>query len=438
MGKIQFSLLMGKHIIIIGGGLAGLSAGVLLADKGYKITLLEASPKLGGRAYSFFDQNSNLTIDNGQHLLMGCYRYTLKFISVLGTQDKLDVIKGLTIPFVDSDGKVYTLQTGYTGYPFNLTTALLKFEYLSLSERTSLIKLIARLKVTDTSKLNNLSVYDWLLKNGQSEKTIRSVWEILTVGTLNTSMEKASAESFAKVLKEIFLTGKNSFNMIIPRTGLSDLFCNEAAKKIENSGTINLSEKVEKIVFNGNSATELLTNSGSYKNFDYIISAVPGHALQNLMPGVIEKQYISPEYSPILSAHVKLDTTRFKQPYYSFINSPVQWVFKHADHISIVISNAENLITEKKEDVKNLIFDELEKHFPFFKRSVAEYVMIVKEKRATFVPSPGYEKIRKKFNPSYNNLFFAGDWANTGLPSTIESAVKSGFSAAGKIISAND
>jgi len=425
-----------KNILVIGGGLAGLSAATYLTSKNHKVTLFEASPKLGGRTYSKMYSPGNFIHDNGQHIMMSCYRETFRYLKLIGAESLVETIPGIFIPFIDKNAESFYLQSESNVYPFNLISAIFGYKKLSFFERIGVVRLFAGLLFGSNSNIADITVGEWLKKKKQSKNSIEALWEILAVGTLNTSPEKASAKIFAKVLKEVFLRGTSGYKMVIPKVGLSQLFCERAVKMIAASGTIKTSLKVQEVIFESERAINVVTNKGSFKNFDYIISAVPFFGINRIIPDFFENKNFSPEFSPILSAFIKTDTRKFAHKYYALINSPVHWIFVHEKFISIVISNAADLISEDKNVISNLIIDELCVRFSFFMKSDVKDIVLIKEKRATFVPSPGFECARESFSLPYENFFLAGDWTNTGLPSTIESAVKSGFDAAEKVISA--
>ena len=196
-----------KKCIVIGGGFAGLTAAAYLSNSGFQVELLEASPKLGGRAYSFKDNETGSIIDNGQHIMMGCYHDTLKFIRMIGAEKNFLFQKGLEVNFLNSDSELIKLKSFPFPYPFNLLFGLLNFKALSYSDRIRFLRFFLKLPFISLEKLNELTVYDWLIKENQNEKIRKAFWEILSVGALNTNIKKASALTFAIILKEIFLKG---------------------------------------------------------------------------------------------------------------------------------------------------------------------------------------------------------------------------------------
>jgi hydroxysqualene dehydroxylase len=420
-----------KKCIVIGGGLAGLSTAVFLADKGINIELLEASPKLGGRTYSLKDQTTSDIIDNGQHILMGCYKETLDFIKTIKAEENFSFQKQLKVNFVKENFIQFPLKSGNSFYPINLLSALLNYKAVSLNDRLNLLKFFAKLHFYSNAFLSKLTVYQWLLLEKQSEDIIKSFWEILAVGALNTNIKKASAKIFADILKKIFFRGNKASTIIIPKSGLTESFCNNSKIIIEEKGgTVSLLEPVLDFELSGEKIKSIKTNKREISGFDFVVSAVPYFILKNIIK---ERKRILDnidfQYSTIVTIHIWLVKNNLQDDFYGLINSQVHWVFNHSSHLTLVISDADNLINTPKEVLFDLAAGQLEKYLRIGKEEITSY-KVIKEKRATFIPSADILGKRPDSGTILKNFFLAGDWINTGLPSTIESAVKSGKMAA--------
>ncbi len=422
-----------RKCVVIGGGFAGLSAAVYLSRAGVKVHLLEASPKLGGRSYSFREKTTGDTVDNGQHLLRGCYNYTLDFLKLLGTDNLLPFPNNLHVPFVDKNGKVYHLSTSSGFYPFNLLSAILKFNAVPLSDRFNAALFLGKALLYSDRELEKLTVLELLKKENQSERMIKSLWEIIAVGALNADMKEASAKLFVDILKQIFLTGNRSYKMLVPSAGLSKLYCEAATKIIEqNGGKVTCSAKIEKIKCTGNKIASVASNEMEHNDFDFVISAIPPYALDKILEPEFSNELNLEKFktSPILSAHLWLKENSFSEKFYGLIESDVHWVFNHGSYISVTISGADKFNDLPHDKIKCIIFSELKKYFHFFNEDSVSYIKRIKEKRATIVPSPEIIRKRPGSRTRYNNFFLAGDWTDTKLPATIEGAVKSGKIAA--------
>ncbi len=422
-----------KKCIVIGGGFAGLSSAAYLAAAGIKTELIESSPKLGGRAYSFKDENINAIADNGQHIMMGCYFETLKYLELISALDNLVIQKKLKVNFLKENFDLFPLEAGSFPYPLNLISALANYKAISTGDRLKILSLLLKLPFVSINKLAGLTVLEWLDREGQNEATRKAFWEVLAVGALNTNIRKASAGVFADILRQIFLRGNKAATIILPKYGLSETYCQSSLKFIEKmNGRVITGERVLSLENEGNFIKRIITNIRTIDDFDYIVSAVPWYTASKIIPGINPADY-SLDHSSILSVHLRLSENFLNDTFYGFIDSPVHWVFSHGTYITVVISDANEIIEKEKSELFDLVSGELEKYLPIKKGQIESYT-VIKEKRATFIPSKESSKKRPAAKTKFNNLFLAGDWTDTGLPSTIESAVKSGRTAAELII----
>jgi squalene-associated FAD-dependent desaturase len=431
-----------KHVIVIGGGLAGQTTAVYLSEKGIKVSLLEASPKLGGRTYSLYNETQNDIYDNGQHLMMGCYKETLSFLKKISSYNLVDIQKQMEVTFVEEGRIESKLFAPRILYPLNLLMAILKYKSLSLRDRLRIVNFILDLSCCADEDLNNLTVIEWLLQKNQNDETINKLWKILIVGTMNTTAEKASAQIFAEVLREVFLGGKNASKIVIPKVGLSELFSLPAEKFINSrGGQIFISEKVESVILDKQIIRKIKTNKNDYDNFDAIVFAIPPHSFDKI--SFLDSQGLKTfhrfqlalsefKYSSILNIHLWLKENPFKEKFYGFIESEIHWLFNHGKHISLTTSSADALCDMENDKILEDFYSELKIYFPIFKRELVTDWKIIKEKRATFTPNCASNALRKSIESPFTNMFFAGDWTYTNLPATIEGAVLSGKLAAQK------
>lgn len=441
-----------KKVLVIGGGLAGLTAAAYLAKNKFDVTLIEASPKLGGRVYSFFDEKTQTEIDNGQHILMGCYSDTLSLLKMINAYQYFHIAtdennhKRLVINYLDRNLKEFRLQSSDLPHPFNLLSALIKFKEFSIYDKLSMIKFFIKIKIIESDKLLNLNIKQWLKNENQSDSIIKTFWEIISIGALNTSIEKASAKMFCDILKEIFWKDKTSSFIILPSLPLSKSFIEPIYNfLIRNNCKIHTSEKCVSFEISDNKIDKVITSIANssreniYEDFDFIISAIPFYALEKLL----SKNYMSIHsefnYSSILNVHLWLSKNATKKfsfidkEFYAFNNSELHWLFNKQTHWNIVISNADKFMEMSKEKIFKFVLDELRNFISIREDDISDY-KIIKEKRATFIPDEKTLRNRPATETKIENLFLAGDWIDTKLPATIESAVKSGRIAAEKII----
>jgi squalene-associated FAD-dependent desaturase len=423
-----------KKCLIIGGGLAGLTAASLLSSKNLSVTVIESSPKLGGRTYSFKDTDTDSVIDNGQHIMMGCYVDTLSFLKLIGAENNFAYQKNLFIRFIDKNKNQFQLNAEKVFYPLNLLAAILNYNVLNFSDKISFILFLLKLPLLNKNSIREITVKHWLENENQNPNIVKSFWEILCVGALNTNLEKASAFVFYDVLIQIFFKNNFATTIILPKYGLSESIINPALLFIEkNGGTIVPSESVKEIVVKNQKVVSIKSDKDIYDNFDYVISAIPLYALEKIIP--INKLDIDLEleYSTILNIHIWLNENKLQEKFYGLLDSPLHWIFVKENHINIVISDADYLVDKSKEEIIKLVIYELTQYTNVKEENILQY-KIIKEKRATFVPGVSTIDKRPNSKTSIKNLFLAGDWTNTGLPSTIESAVKSGRIAAELIL----
>lgn len=420
--------------LIIGGGISGLTAASYLSSKQVKVTLLESSPKLGGRTYSFFDEYTQTTLDNGQHILMGCYNETLALLNLVQARDNFFYQKNLRIEFLKEGSANVYLDANKHLYPLNLLSSLVKFRAFNRQDKFQLLKFLAVLPFASTKKLEKQTVAEWLNDSGQSKNLINNYWEIICIGALNSSLSNSSALMFYEVITRIFFRGNFASTIILPKYGLSESLIDPVRKFIvQNGGEIFVSSKVEELILRRNKIYSVVTRERTLSDFDFVISAIPVYALEK----IIDLNYLSIrnqfEHSTILNIHLWIDKLDLKEKFYGFLDSPLHWIFVKDNHFNVVISDANYLTNWEQDELLKMVINELNRFFPIDKNDVKTF-KVIKEKRATFIPDNKTEKLRPKSETTIKNLFLAGDWIDTGLPATIEGAVKSGRIAAERIL----
>lgn len=425
---------MQKKVIVIGGGFAGLTAAAYLVKNKFHVTLIESSPKLGGRAYSFLEKQTDTIIDNGQHILMGCYFETLKFLNLIGAVSNFNSQNKLQVNFVKENFEVFPLNAFPIFYPLNLLLGVLNYKALNFSERLSLLRVFIKLPFLASKNFFETSIKQWLKNENQSQNVQNAFWKILAVGALNTSTEKASTGIFIDILKQIFLKGNKAAAIVLPKYGLSESYCKNAEQFIyENGGEIRLSETVLRISVGNNMTTRIETASKIYTEFDFVVSAIPASALSKISDRDIKITFPEFQYSSILNIHLWLKENSFPGGFYGLINSTLHWVFNKDTHLNLVISDADLLITKSDEEILKIVKIEMNKYFNLNPDQFSHH-KIIREKRATFIPSSDVLMERPSQKTNIKNLILAGDWVDTKLPSTIESAAKSGRIAADIIL----
>ncbi|MGA2409424.1 MAG: hydroxysqualene dehydroxylase HpnE [Candidatus Binataceae bacterium] len=443
-----------RDVVVVGGGFAGLSAGVTLAQKGFRVALLESKPALGGRAYSFIDTDTGDFVDNGQHVLMGCYRETLAFLERIGTRDQLIVHPNLAIAMLDGSGKLAMLRTARLPGPLHMAGAILRYRHLSLGERFRLMaagRRLMRLWKHDRDRLRHMTVAEVMDELAQSDRVRQCFWYPLAIATLNEDPHLASAGLLAAVLERAFFARRSDSAFVYSKVGLSDLYCEASAAIIEQAGGVAACRSiVEAIDFDDEQAVSVNLRDGAKLHAANFVIAVPPDRLLRMLPeGALADPYFAPlatlRSSPIICIHLWLDREVTESAFAGFIGRQTQWLFNKrrifASHgatrpgyLTFVISGARDLADRPNDELLEIVLNDLHAMIPASRDATIVKAIVLKEKHATIAPDPASDLIRPPVTTPVPNLFLAGDWIQTGLPATIESAVMAGQAAANAII----
>jgi zeta-carotene desaturase len=437
---------MGVDVIVIGGGLSGLSAAVDLASRGFSVCVLERHQHLGGRAYSFADEKTGEEIDNGQHLMMGCYHETRWLLRTIGSEDLATLQPNLHIDFRHPELGAASLHCPSLPGPFHLLVGLLRLKTLSLPERLKLLRIGFEIRKRPESiepLIASLTVHQWLDSLGQSEKSKKYLWDIIAVGSLNGDPKEVSATLFYRVLRAAFLGGRKHSSLLIPRVGLSRLFDEPAQRYLQSKkGSVVRSCAVEALVHEGSRLNAVRCSDGVTREAGAFVSAVPWYAASNLLPAneAATRAADHMTASAILSINLWFDCPVMDEEFVALLDSRVQWVFNRSKMrgasmssgqcLALTVSGADRLIDKEARELVALAVEDLRRVFPRVSTARVVHSIVLKEKRATFSQRPDVEPLRPSCTTSLENLFLAGDWTNTGLPATIEGAVASGRKAA--------
>jgi len=431
-----------KKVVVLGAGYAGLAAAAELVLRGHDVTLVEGRALLGGRAHSFVDAKSGLVLDNGQHILMGCYHETLGLLRQLGVMDRLYSPPRLEVPFVSEKGRSVLAATAPD--PLHLLSALLGYGELSTADKFAAIKLALRLRLGQRPQANE-TVEVWMRRWGQTPNIIRALWEPLCIAALNEPVVTGSAQLFATVIRRSFLAGAADSTILLSRVGLSELFAPEVRKLLEMCrGTLRLQTPVTRLSFAGTKLLEIQFSNGSSLQPEAVVSALPWNVLRGLLPAEskLARACGQIQDAPIVSLHLWLDRPILREPFVGLLDSPVHWVFSR-DHIhganpagqeghiiTAVVSGARDLVDKTGAELEELTLSELHRFLPEAVGVKVLHRMVYKARSATFAATPEAEPLRPEATTEWSNFWLAGDWTNTGLPATIEGAIVSGNCAA--------
>lgn len=440
---------MQADAIVIGGGLSGLTAAVDLCARGHRVCVLEQRGRFGGRAYSYLDKESGDIVDNGQHLLMGCFRQTKRFLKMIGTLDRLTVQKNLEVTFHHPEKGLVRFLCPKIPAPFHVIVGLLSLRTLSLRDRFRLLSVLRRVTFGGQrlGEADSMTVDEWLTSCHQSEECKKYFWNVIATATLNENPKRAAASLFLKVLREAFLSGRDDSVLMIPSTGLSDVYVHDARRYIENhGGEVAQNARVTRVKLTKDEVTGVGLNSRRQLSARAVISSVPLFDLSGILPSAYgtssnnQSSLDSVSSSAIVTINLWLDRVVMDEDFVSLLDSPVQWVFnknkifsngrEDRSYLACVISGASEMLSWEKEKLVRLALDEVGRAYPETRTAKLLHSVVVKEKRATLASSPTSQRYRLPTKTQWKNFFLAGDWTDTGLPSTIESAVTSGFTAA--------
>ncbi|WP_369231452.1 hydroxysqualene dehydroxylase HpnE [Streptomyces sp. R21] len=437
--------------VVVGGGLAGITAALALADAGVRVTLLEGRPRLGGLAFSF--QRGDLTVDNGQHVYLRCctaYRWFLDRIDgapLAPLQDRLDV------PVLDAEGRPGRRlgRIGRTALPvpLHLAKSLATYPHLSLAARAKVGRAALALKGLDLADpaLDAQNFGTWLAEHGQSERAIEALWDLVGVATLNAVAGDSSLALAAMVFKTGLLSDPGAADIGWARVPLGELHDTLARKALDSAGVrTEVRTRVTSISPNGNGRWSVQV-PGERIDADAVVLAVPQRETHDLLPeGALDapERLLEIGTAPILNIHVVYDRKVLARPFFAALGSPVQWVFdrteasglRQGQYLALSQSAAQDEIDEPVAVLRERYLPELERLLPGARGAEVKDFFVTRERTATFAPTPGVGRLRPGARTKAPGLYLAGAWTATGWPATMESAVRSGVGAAGAALSA--
>lgn len=428
-------------VIIIGGGWAGLAAALELDAHGIPVTLFESAPQLGGRARNA--PFGTYTVDNGQHLLIGAYRETLRLLAMTGTDESEVMLRTRLRLQVLEGNEALLMQPPPLPAPLHLAWAQLMAGGLGLGERLRALGMSLRLMLNGFTLKQDISVAELLQKHGQDEKITRRFWEPLCIATLNTPMSRASARVFLRVLRDSFTRSRHDADLLIPTVPLGELFPQRAASHIEtHKGSIHLRHRCEALQLKGKSLDSIKISGKTINCRDAIIATNP-RATVRLLDGhteldSIKSQIIQLGSQPIVTVYLQYpESHRLDSPMVGLSGTLSQWVFDrcYCDQpglFSVVISAEGEHGCWDNQRLAAKVSEELAQQFPHWPQPLDNRV--IREKQATFDCSVGVEEQRPGNATPVEGLWLAGDYTDTGYPATLEGAVRSGVKCARKII----
>jgi squalene-associated FAD-dependent desaturase len=442
-------------VVVIGGGLAGITAAIQLRDAGLDVTLLESRPRLGGAATSY--PRAGMMIDNGQHVFLRCCTSYQGLLSRLGVTDMVAIQDRFDVTVLGRDGPA-RLRRSALPSPLHLARALLGYRLLPLAERARVGRAALAFRLADpTSRLLDTEpLGDWLAAHGQGERARRRLWDLFIISALNIDGDQASTALAAKVIKTALLGRSDAADMGIAAVPLGRLHAEATAGLLGRLGAeIRLGARATAVepqadgsflvsVGRGETGTPEDGHAGTAVQSvpaDGVVLAVPADQAARLAgtAGVAgTAAWAGLGHSPIVNVHVRYDRTVMNLPFVAAVDSPVQWVFdktrqagvQDGQYLAVSVSAADDLVEAPTAAIRELFEPELERLFPAAAGASIRDFFVTRERRATFRQGPGCGALRPGAGTSVPGLVLAGAWTATGWPDTMEGAVRSGHSAA--------
>jgi squalene-associated FAD-dependent desaturase len=435
--------------IVIGAGFAGLSAAVRMAKNGARVLVLEARARLGGRATAFPDRDTGEIVDNGQHVLLGCYSATFDFLRELDVLDHVRVQPELAVTMIDRAGHRSRLVCPPLPAPFHLLAGVMDFDALGWRDKLAAMRMatplgIARRQLAGGREIAaspGETVDAWLVRNGQTDRLREMLWHPLALAALNQPPEVAAAPPFARVLAEMFGSDPRAAAIALPTRPLDRMYAEPARRYLESRGGTVTTGVTARITADDSGVTAV-DGAGQRWTSGVVISAVPWYAVSDVFeraPSALSKtlsRASAMASSPIVTVNVWFDRPIIDQPFIGLPGRAMQWVFDKraafgdgASHLSLVSSGASPLVDRPNDALIGAAHQQLLEALPEVRPAKLLRASVIREPRATFSLAPG-QPARPEARTPVRGLFLAGDWIDTGLPGTIESAVRSGHTAA--------
>jgi squalene-associated FAD-dependent desaturase len=409
---------MPRTIHVIGAGLAGLSAAVRLAARGEQVTVHEAAPHAGGRCRSYHDATLDMTIDNGNHLLLSGNRAALAFLATIGATDRLAGPSSAVFDFVDlADGARWTLRPNDGRVPWwvfdthRRVPGTQPFDYLPAAK---LLWAGADARIDRMLPCEG-PVYERLLRP-------------VLLAALNTDPPEASAALAGAVIRETLAVGGAACRPLIARDGLGAAFVAPALQFLAARGAVVRFGHRLRATSIGDGRAHTLDfgeDTIALGADDAVVLAVPPQVATALLPGLSAPD----SFRAIVNAHFRLTPPAGFPPMVGVVNGTVEWIFAFSDRLSVTISGADRLLDTPREDLAALIWQDVATVAHLTEAAMPPW-QIVRERRATFAATPEQDARRPGARTAWRNLVLAGDWTATGLPATIEGAIRSGNTAA--------
>ena len=445
-------------MIVIGGGLAGLAAGVALADSGWRVRLFEQRPFLGGRATSYVLPDGE-HVDNCQHVTLGCCTNLEDFYNRVGSANKIKFFDRLL--FLDPQGRRGKISAGVLPAPLHFTGSFASFAPLTLLDKFSIARAMLDIlqhqgDTPDLHQAGGISMLEWLRRRRQTHGAIDRFWRVVLVSALDEELDRTDARFGVDVFWKAFLSSSTGYRMGVPAVPLSNLYDGCKLEIERRGGEVNLRSTVRGLKMESGRLAGVRFDENREESADAYIFAVPHTALAELLPESVKQtdpalaNLDKLKVSPITGVHFWFDRIVMDEPFVTLLDTTTQWIFNKTalyagsasepgearkstntnQYLQLVISASYGLLQKSRQDIVDLCLAEVHHAFPRAREAQLLKATVIKEAAATFSPEPGVDRWRPHQQTAIPGLFLAGDWTQTGWPATMEGAVRSGYLAA--------
>ena len=435
-------------VAIAGGGLAGLAAACALSDAGFRVTVFEKRPFLGGRASSYEHPGTGEVVDNCQHVLFRICTNLVKFYEHIGVADHIRWFDQMN--FIEPGGRVSVMKSSPLPAPLHTAPSFLHFPFLSAADKLAISRALVPLTLT-VQRDNGQSFQQWLDAHGQTKNAVARFWHPILISALSEELDRISVSAAAQVVRESMKTPA-ARHMGVPTLPLTDLY-NAAGEYVRShGGTLHFRCPVEGFsVDDPQVRVRMRGKEGAEEPFDYLVLALPFDALESLLPAETQSKAIREkishfENSPITGIHLWFDKQISDLDHAVLLDRTIQWMFHKSrlqpmraqgenggssgSYVELVVSSSKALIDKSRAEIVELALNEVREFFPAARDANLVKSTVIKEVNATYSPRPGIDAHRPTPVTPWPRVFLAGDWTATGWPATMEGAVRSGYLAA--------
>ncbi len=430
---------------VIGGGLAGITAALDLAESGARVTLFESRSRLGGATFSV--EREGLWIDNGQHVFLRCCTEYRALLDRLGVTSETTMQERLAIPVLRPGKPTAWLRRSDLRPPFHLAVSLARFVPLSVHERLNVgraVRALQHLSLDDPS-LDERTFGDFLAEHGQSERAIAGLWDLITLPTVNLPAAEASLALAAKVFATGLLEERAAADVGFAAVPLQRLHGDAAERALTAAGVeVRRGARVRSLTATPGSTA--IACADEVVEAETVVVAVPHDEAGALLGDGALPEGVDPSRlatSPIVNLHVVYDQPVLRYPFAAALETPVQWVFDRTasagladgQYVAVSLSGAASYLDRTVEALRAEFVPALGQLFPASRNARLLSFFVTREPRATFRGVPGTAAHRPGPRTRLPGVYLAGAWTDTGWPATMEGAVRSGRAAARAVLS---